>query len=127
MIYSWANPRPPQKSPEMGPSVVVPDQTMDVRTLMERHARGMPLDVKVRNPQWYNGEFPDIQKMDISEIAAMKRKVAEDVQNMKKELNKQEEFRKLQELQKYKDQIADLEKRLNKEQQKDSKFTKDEK
>lgn len=111
----------------MGPSVVVPDQTMDVRTLMERHARGMPLDVKVRNPQWYNGEFPDIQKMDISEIAAMKRKVAEDVQSMKHELNKQEEFRKLQELQKYKDQIADLEKRLNKEQQKDSKFIKDEK
>lgn len=111
----------------MGPSVTIPDQTLDVRTLMERHARGMPLDMGVRKPLWYNGEFPDIQKMDISEIAEMKRQVAADVQKMKEDLNRKEEYRRYQELQGYKDQIAELEKKLNKDQKKDSQFTKDEK
>lgn len=53
------------------PSVTVPDQSMSIREIMDRFARGLPLDGE-RVP-WYegtdeeiqeNGDFPDITRLD---------------------------------------------------------------
>lgn len=52
------------------PSMTVPDQTMSIKTLLERYARGLPLE-GVQNPIWQEGEefddLPDPRTMDLSE------------------------------------------------------------
>lgn len=122
-IYTWSNPRPPKKTPEMGPSVTIPEQTMSIRTIMERHARGMPLDVHIKKPIYHNGEFPDIQKMDISEIEQLKRQTAFNIAKMKGQLQDQEDYRQMikqQEIDKKLAELEQLKQQMNKEQKKDS-------
>jgi len=55
------------------PSLTIPEQTMTVRQLIERHVRGLPLDgAKI---PIFNGEeddMPDLRTLDLSEIANLK-------------------------------------------------------
>lgn len=49
-------------------SMTVPDQTMPIREILDRYARGLPLD-NLKTPV-YNGEdddFPDLSKMDLAD------------------------------------------------------------
>ena len=52
------------------PSMTIPDQTMSIKTLLERYAKGLPLD-GVKTPIWQEGEdfddLPDPRRMDLSE------------------------------------------------------------
>lgn len=90
--YNWARPRPGKKYPEMGPSLTIPDQTLPMRVLMERHARGMPLDVKggIKTPIYNNGEVPDLRNADLSEIAHMRRDNIEDIKRIREDLKNQQ-------------------------------------
>ncbi|AXH76412.1 MAG: hypothetical protein [Microviridae sp.] len=72
-IYSWANPRPSQTKNKQGYSIVSPDQTLSLRQIMDRYSRGMPLTGTIKNPLYYNGEFPDIAGLDLTEIQALKK------------------------------------------------------
>lgn len=89
-IYSWSKPAPPQPKRQSKPSCTVPDQTMTVRTLMDRYRRGMPLDTPVKKPLYYNGEFPDIAGLDLTEIQALKKQAAQQVAQYQQDLQNQE-------------------------------------
>ena len=69
------------------PSETIPDQTMSLKTLLERHARGLPITGNNSEPV-YNGdqEMPDLNKMDISEIHALKMAIKSDIQKMQTKL-----------------------------------------
>jgi len=50
------------------PSKTVPDQTMSVRTIMDRYAKGLPIAGGMRKPEYYGDTYmPDFKRMDISE------------------------------------------------------------
>lgn len=51
------------------PSLTVPNESMSLRELMERYARGLPL-TRSNRTEVYHGEeeMPDLQRMDLSEI-----------------------------------------------------------
>lgn len=72
------------------PSMTIPDQTMSLKVLLERFARGL----KVTGEKFpiYHGEeaFPDLAKMDLSEIHALKKQVDEDVREQQAELMRQQ-------------------------------------
>lgn len=92
-------------------SITIPSQTMSVRTILDRYARGLPLEGR-RNPQYYDGEFPDIAGLDLSEIAALKRAAQEQVEQYKQNLKKQEESNRKQKEQKLLEQIEELKKQI---------------
>lgn len=81
------------------PSVTIPDQSMSIKTIMERYARGLPA-TDVKTPI-YHGEdefFPDLSKMDLAD----RQTFIEEKQDELKELN--ERLRKPKEKPEYKDQ-----------------------
>ena len=43
----------------------------------------MPLEMRAKEPLFHNGEFPDLSKLDISEIAELKRQNKIELQNFK--------------------------------------------
>lgn len=52
------------------PGLTVPDQTMSIKEIMERFARGIPMDNVAKIPI-YDGEenqLPDIRTLDLSEV-----------------------------------------------------------
>jgi len=74
------------------PSKTVPDQSMTVRELLERNKRGLPLSGH-KHPI-YNGDtedYPDLRKLDLSEIAALRDSVQEEIENHRKDLKEQNE------------------------------------
>lgn len=74
------------------PSMTVPDQTMGLKELLDRFARGLPLTGKVKEPQFHGEDMPpDLKKMDLTEIHELQRKVAKDIERMKQELQQQQE------------------------------------
>lgn len=93
-IYSWLNPRQTAKGIKTGPSCTIPTDTMSIRTIMDRYARGMPLSIGQKQPQYYNGEFPDIQGLDLTEIAALKRAADQNVKDIQQKLQQQENSKK---------------------------------
>lgn len=111
--YSWANPRPIGKTHiEMGPSITIPGQSMKAGELLDRYQRGMPLDTSNKTPLFYNGEFPDLSKMDLSEIHAMQKASAEQVRSIERSLKEREEKAKKDEQEKRDKELDDLKKQI---------------
>lgn len=124
-IYSWRNPRPAKPHPEMGPSITVPDQTMSMRTILDRYRRGMPLEIRQKEPLFYNGEFPDLSKMDISEIHQLKKEAAAEVARMQKELQDKEEYKRMQKQKELEQQLEELKKQMSTTSTEDKSTTND--
>jgi len=72
------------------PSETVPDQTMSIRTILDRYARGLPLDVKV--PIWdENADLDDIipnpNQLDLSERQEFAEQARQELEQIKQKLN----------------------------------------
>lgn len=68
------------------PSLFEPDQTMSIREIMERYARGLPIADQKTPIYLDEEEFPDLRKFDLVEIEEMKAKAAEKVETYRKTL-----------------------------------------
>lgn len=57
------------------PSMTVPDQTMSIRTILERYSRGLPIGG--RTDDYYDEEdtMPDYRTLDLSEIQELREEV----------------------------------------------------
>lgn len=67
------------------PSMTIPDQTMSMREILQRFARGLPVDVKV---PIYDGEddyFPDLSKMDLVDRENWINNAKEEIDRIKRE------------------------------------------
>lgn len=69
-VKNWLNAHEFPKEYETNnlPSLTVPDQTMSIREIMDRFARGLPLDVRVPIYEGEESEFPDVNRLDLAEI-----------------------------------------------------------
>lgn len=70
------------------PSLTVPDQTMSIRTILEKYARGESFNQKVPIYSEDDGENMgiDIRRLDISEIAELKKQNDAEIKRMQDEL-----------------------------------------
>lgn len=57
------------------PSLTVPDQTMSIRTLLERYARGLPIGGRVDEYYDEDDTMPDYRTLDLSEIQELQEEV----------------------------------------------------
>lgn len=68
------------------PSQTVPDQSIPLRTMLQRYVNGMPLDGDLINAEpLYLGEESegiDLRKLDITEIAEYRDKVVAEIQEL---------------------------------------------
>lgn len=73
------------------PSQTVPDQTLSLRTLLDRYAKGLPLSGNPNEPQYFGDEqMPDLNKMDISEIHDLKNAIKSDILQKQQDLHNQQ-------------------------------------
>ncbi len=84
------------------PSLTVPDQTMSIRTLLERYARGLPLDGLMNNAEYQEGEeyddMPDPRTLDLSERQEFAEQVRQELAELKSKANSSEQFTAHEEL-----------------------------
>lgn len=74
------------------PSLTVPDQTMSIRTILEKYARGENFNQKVPIFSDEDNSGLDIRRLDISEIHDLKQQNAEEIKKLQEELgNKQKQ------------------------------------
>jgi len=68
------------------PSLTVPDQTMSIRTILERYSRGLPIGG--RTDEYYDEEdtMPDYRTLDLSEIADLQHEVKTTFEKHKKKV-----------------------------------------
>lgn len=70
------------------PSMTVPDQSLTMRQILDRYARGLPLDVKV--PIWTDDDelnpLPDIRTLDLSERDDMLRSARAELDEVKRKI-----------------------------------------
>lgn len=57
----------PQYETNFGGSQTLPDQTMPIRTLLERYARGIPVHTKEPIYEGEENDLPDISRLDYAE------------------------------------------------------------
>lgn len=72
------------------PSETIPDQTLSMRELLDRHSRGLPIDVKT--PIWEESAdiddiMPDPRTLDLSERQEFAKNAKEELEGIKKKLN----------------------------------------
>lgn len=89
---TWFN--PPEVIGEINnlPSETVPDQTLSVKEIMVRYARGLPLEGQ-RVPIW-NGEdddMPDPRTLDLSERQDFAEQAKEELKQLKNKKQKSDE------------------------------------
>lgn len=82
----------------------IPDQTMSIRQIMDRYARGLPLDgVKTPIYDGEDSEHPDMTHWDLAEKEAYMDKVREELAELKQKIAS---TTKAADLQKLKQQIS---------------------
>lgn len=66
------------------PSMTVPDQTMSIRTILERYARGLPIGG--RTDEYYDEDdtMPDYRTLDLTEIADLQQQVKDTFEKHRK-------------------------------------------
>lgn len=70
------------------PSLTVPDETMSVREILYRYARGLGFDqAKVPMYEEEGFEMPDISQMDYSEVQEMLQQAKDDQVRLRSRLN----------------------------------------
>ena len=62
-----ANEFPKQYREILTPSLTVPDQTMSIRTILERHSRGLPIGGRVDLYYDEEDDLPDPRTLDLAE------------------------------------------------------------
>lgn len=72
------------------PSETVPDQTMSIRTILDRYARGLPiagqLHSEYQDDDDYN-DMPDHRTLDLSERHDLAAQAREELEELKKTIN----------------------------------------
>ena len=64
--------------------LTIPDQTMSIRTILERHSRGLPID-GIKVPIWdgEDNDLPDWRTLDLSERQMLKEQYTQELQSIK--------------------------------------------
>lgn len=100
-----------------GPSQTVPDQALSLQELLLRHTRGLSLGA-TQHPVYMGDEdyFPDLRKLDLSEIHELKKRNAEEIDDYENFIDaEQKEKLKAASDAKFE---AEIQKRLAEEQEK---------
>lgn len=88
-IVTWLNYKPKPGKRITAPSMTVPDQTMSIREILDRYARGLPIEGQ-KVPMYDGDEFvPDIAHMDLVDVDEMRRNNADRILHIQKNLNKE--------------------------------------
>ena len=77
------------------PGKTIPDDSLTLREILTRYAKGAPLSVHEYNPV-YHGEdvfLPDLSKMDLSEIEAFKSEIELNLSDTKQKFSKEQRER----------------------------------
>lgn len=76
------------------PSQTVPDQTMSMRELLDRYARGLPL-AGAKEPMYYGEEdLPDLHRLDLAEIQELKEANKQRIADQQADLQRQANAKK---------------------------------
>lgn len=95
--YQWQFDTKPEENNL--PSMTVPDQTMSIREIMQRHVRG--LSSNVSHTEIWDGEdndLPDPRTLDLAEKQELIIQAKEEQQRIEKQLQKQEYDKKQKKL-----------------------------
>ena len=67
------------------PSLTVPDQTMSIRTILDRHSRGLPIDgIKIPIYEGEENDLPDYRRLDLAEREELAHLYKNEIQDIKK-------------------------------------------
>lgn len=90
-VKTWLNATdfPVQGEKQFSPSKTVPDQTMSMRELLDRYARGLPL-AGAKEPMYYGEEdLPDLNRLDLAEIQELKEANKQRIADQQADLQRQ--------------------------------------
>jgi hypothetical protein len=75
------------------PSLTIPDQTMSIRTILERHSRGLPIDgVKIPIYEGEENDLPDWRRLDLAERQELAHLYTNEIKDIKQKYNKVDKF-----------------------------------
>lgn len=76
------------------PSLTIPDQTLSIKELLDRYARGLPID-QGKTPIYHGEEdLPDYRKLDLAEIQDLREATAVRIAEQKADLQEQARAKK---------------------------------
>lgn len=81
-----------QETPE-GESETVPDMTLTIPELLERHTRGQAIPI-AGNAIYSEDELPDLSTLDLTEIAELREDVQADIQRLSQDYQRILDFEK---------------------------------
>lgn len=94
-VKNWLNANMFEKDYETpeGESMTVPDQTMSMREIISRYARGLPINASMRQDAYYDefGEFPDTSNMDLAEVQALRLQYENELRDVNKRIREEKE------------------------------------
>jgi len=71
------------------PSMTIPDQTMNIRTILERHSRGLPIDgIKVPIYEGEENDLPDWRRLDLAERQELAHLYTNEIKQIKQKYSK---------------------------------------
>jgi hypothetical protein len=103
MSYSYLNKKHHPYIGEINnqPSETIPDQSMSIRTLLDRYSRGLPISGE-RTPIWQQGDdfndMPDPRTLDLAERQEFAELYQQELKSLKKTLKSEKNHSDLQKL-----------------------------
>lgn len=89
-VKNWLNAHlfPKDYQVPYGESETVPDQSMSMREIISRYARGLPVNTGMRTDAYYDegSDFPDTTGMDLAELQELRMKYNEELNEIKRRI-----------------------------------------
>jgi hypothetical protein len=79
------------------PSMTIPDQTMSIRTILDRHSRGLPIDgIKTPIYEGEENDLPDWRRLDLAERQELAHLYKNEIETIKQKYNKVDKIDEIQ-------------------------------
>lgn len=78
---------PPKIKERSKESLTVPDQNMSIRTLLDRHSRGIPLGASEKKGEYFDTEIPRFD--DLTDVVAYKKMLQQKHKELDLQVNKE--------------------------------------
>jgi hypothetical protein len=84
-----ANSFPKNYEKNTRPGITIPDQTMSIRTILDRHSRGLPIDgIKIPIYEGEENDLPDWRRLDLAERQELAHLYTNEIKNIKQKYSK---------------------------------------
>ena len=89
-LRNWYTYKPTKQKPMTGKSCTIPGQATSIKSILEKHSRGIPLPQNTEGQYFGDTDVPDFEGMDLVDIAEYTKNLQQETRRLQAQIKEQQ-------------------------------------